>query len=275
MIKPTLRPPLYMLIIFIAFWTVFALVFGIREACKGSNDFIEIQKRGVLRICGEEDHFSFYTEKDSLRGFYYEIAKAFADKHHLNLVYISENSLKKRLELLDAGACDIVSGPLPVVSDLTEQVSYSLPIIESKLVLIQRRSEQNKNIQPIRNQVDLRGKHIAVGESSPSIERLHHLEAEISDTIYIRELVGYNSEKMIAMVAAGLEDFAVCDKQVAKAYLKRYPSIDIETSVGFNQLQAWGVKPGKKMLLDSLNLFLSDYKKSPAFTRLLQKYIAN
>jgi hypothetical protein len=49
----------------------------------------------------------------------------------------------------------------------------------------------------------------------------------------------------------------------------------VETPVGFNQMQAWAVKPGRKALLDSLNVFIVDYKKSPDFSRLLNTYIKN
>jgi membrane-bound lytic murein transglycosylase MltF len=275
MIKKHLNPSLLLLYAFLAFWAVFAIWIGIKEANRIAGDFPKIKKEGVIRVCGEEDRFSFYHLKDSTQGFYYEMAKAFADSHHLRLVYIGESSLSKRLKMLEDNKCDLLSGPLPVVSDLRLQVDFTKSILESKLVLIQRKNDSDKPKNVVRNQVDFRGKRIYICENPVYLQRLHHLATEISDTIYISTLMGFDSERMIAQVAAGLIDYAVCDKQVAKAYLDNYPDIDVETPVGFNQMQAWAVKPGRRALLDSLNVFISDYKKSPEFSRLLQKYISN
>jgi len=275
MIKKHLRPSLFLMYGFLAFWIVFAIYFGIREANKVAGDFPRIKKEGVLRVCGEEDLFSFHQQKDSTFGFYYEMAKAFADRQHLQLIYIGEPSLSNRLKMLEDNKCDLLSGPLSVIAGLRSQVAFTKSIIESKLVLVQLKSNKSKSNGVVRNQVDFSGKHIYICENTAYSERLNHLAAEISDTIYIHTLMGYNSERMIAQVAAGLIDYAVCDKQVAKAYREKYPTIDVETPVGFNQMQAWAVKPGKKILLDSLNVFITDYKKNPAFTRLIQKYITD
>lgn len=260
---------------FLAFWIVFAAWYGMRERNKVAGDYPKIEKEGILRACGEEDLFSYQQQRDSASGFYYEMAKAFANRHHLKLIYLSESSLSKRLKMLEDNQCDLLTGPLPVISSLRKQVDYTKNILESKLVLIQRKSDKSRPEDMVRNQIDFSGKRIYICENRAYMERLYHLAAEICDTIQIRTLVGYNSERMIAQVAAGLIDYAVCDKQVAKAYRKIYPAIDVETPVGFNQMQAWAVKPGKKALLDSLNVFITEYKKSPEFTRLIQKYITD
>lgn len=275
MIKKHLHPSFLLLYAFLAFWVAFALWMGVQKANKVAGDFPKIKKDGVLRVCGEADLFSFYHQNDSTFGFYYEMTKAFADRNHLKLIYIGEASLKNRLKMLEDNQCDLLAGPLPVVTDLRKEVDYTKSILESKLVLIQRKSNKLNSSDVVRNQVDFSGKRIYICENRVYLRRLHHLAAEISDTIYIRTLMGYNSERMIAQVAAGLIDYAVCDKQVAKAYLDKYPDIDVETPVGFNQMQAWAVKPGKKALLDSLNVFITEYKKSPEFSRLLKKYINN
>ncbi len=260
---------------FLAFWILFAIRTGVREANRIAGDFPRIQKEGVLKVCGEKDLFSFYQQRDSTFGFYYEMMKAFADKHHLKLVYMAESSLGKRLSMLEDNQCDVLSGPLPVITDLRRQVSFTKSILESKLVLIQRKNSNGNVGEVVRNQVDFRGKIIHICDNQAYMQRLNHLAAEISDTIYVRTMMGFDSERMIAQVAAGLIDYAVCDKQVAKAYRSKYSAIDVETPVGFNQMQAWAVKPGSKALLDSLDVFIAEYKKSPEFSRLIQKYISN
>lgn len=275
MIKKYLHPSLLLLYAFLAFWIAFAVKMSVDEMNRVAGDFPKIKEEGVIRVCGERDRFSFYQEGDSTLGFYYVMMKAFADKHGLKLIYMDESSLSNRLSMLEDNQCDVLTGPLPVITDLRKRVDFTKSILESKLVLIQRKSLSDNNDDVVRNQVDFRNIHIHICENPAYMQRLHHLASEISDTIYIRTLVGYDSERMIAQVSAGLIDYAVCDKQVAKSYRRRFPNIDVETPVGFNQMQAWAVKPGRKVLMDSLNVFIDEYKKSPEFSRLLQKYISN
>jgi hypothetical protein len=44
-----------LLAVFTAFWVVFALFYGLTQYSKKSNDLPKIVKRGVIRVCGEED----------------------------------------------------------------------------------------------------------------------------------------------------------------------------------------------------------------------------
>ncbi|MCE5174281.1 MAG: transporter substrate-binding domain-containing protein [Bacteroidales bacterium] len=272
MIKQTHRASLVLLIIFTVFWSVFAILYGIDRHNKMSSDMPRIIKRGVIRVCGEEDLFSFYTDRYGPHGFHYELAKAFADRHHLDLEYISKADFEDRLELLHAGKCDILAGPLPMIKELQGQVAYTEPLLESCLVLIQRDKAHNDAKKPVRDPVLLGRKKIFFTAHSPNIIRTHHLSIEICDSIYIRYIPGFNTEDNIKAVSNKFVNFFVCDKMVARSYLKKYPGIDIQTRIGFTQIQVWAVRPEKNSLLDSLNIFISEYRKSPAFARLLKKY---
>ena len=261
--------------IFTLFWVFFAISLGLKQCSKKASDLPKIVKRGVLRVCGEEDLFSFYKDNKGFHGFHYEMAKAFADKYNLELEYFCEDDFDKRLKVLTSGKCDFITGPLPVIAELRSIISYTEPIMESYLVLVQRKKEYNKGKMPIREQILLGRKNIAVTQNSPNIYRLHHLANEISDSIHIREFIGCKNKTLIDGVSKGLLDFVACDKYVAQSYLKTNPEIDINTNLGLTQYQAWAVRPSKNSLLDSLNQFISVYKKSPAFARLLQKYSDN
>jgi membrane-bound lytic murein transglycosylase F len=275
MIRNKLHPSLLLLYAFLAFWLFFAIQFRIREVNRIAGDFANIKKEGVLRVCGEQDLFSFYVRNDSVYGFYYEMMKAFADRHELKLVYMGESSLSKRIQRLKDNECDVLGGPLPVTIDLRKQIEFTKSILESKLMLIQRAQNLQSPGRVVRDQIDFGGMTIHICDNQAYLQRLHHLAAEISDTIHIRTMVGFDSERLLAQVQAGLIEYAACDKQVAKAYADKFPDIDMETPVGFNQMQAWGVKPGRTALLDSLNVFIVEYKQSQAFSDLIRKYITN
>ena len=69
----------------------------------------------------------------------------------------------------------------------------------------------------VRSQLDLAGKTLNVVKGSPSILRIRNLGNEIGDTIYINEIEKYGSEQLIALVAHGDIDYAVCDEAIARS----------------------------------------------------------
>jgi len=273
MIDPKHKHSHFFIAIFTIFWIGFAVFYAIEQHGKKSSDMPSIMKRGVLRVCGEEDLFSFYEDGKIYQGFHYELAKAFADRHGLKLEYTGRSDFRDRLKMLESGRCDILAGPLPVVADYREVFAYTEPLYESNLVLVQRNKENNDGKRPIRDQILLADKRIAVTEHSPDIIRIHNLAQEISDSIHIRQYLGFDNESLIEGVSSGILDYMACDKYVARAYAKKYPRIDVKTTLGLTQYQAWAVGLGRKGTLDSLNAFIAEYKKSPAYARLLKKYM--
>lgn len=260
-------PSLVMLIVFLLCWIAYIAVDRYDNRHNPDADFQDIQERGVLRVCGEYDPFGFFTDDNGQHGFHYEIALDFAEKYDLELKYLYEANFSTRLKLLQTGKYDIITGPLPVITELKPVLAYTEPLYTSRLMLIQLKKDN-----PIRNQVELAKKTVIVPLHSPNLSRLHHLATEISDSIHIREIRVFNSEELITLVSEGKADFSVMDERVAKACQHSFNTIDCKTPLGFNQFQAWAVRKNSVALLDSLNQFIISYKKSPAYTRLLRKY---
>ena len=98
-------------------------------------------------------------------------------------------------------------------------------------------------------------------EGSPSILRIRNLGNEIGDTIYIKEVEKYGSEQLIALVAHGDIDYAVCEESIARAAADSLPQIDINTAISFTQFYSWGVSKQSPVLLDSLNTWLEKIQK--------------
>lgn len=272
MIKRKLHPSLIFAALFILFWLIFSIFFGINEAGKVAEDFTGIKKTGVLRICGEEDLFSYYSDDAGMHGFHYELVQAFAKKHGLKVIYKSKNNLEDRIKSLQDDECDLLIGPLPVTADLRKVLYFTEKLYESRFVLIQRKNTTIIPHKIVRNLIYFGGKDIYTTQNRAIESRLHHLSAEISDTIRIRNWHNADSERIISLVASGLIDYGACDWYVAQSYLKRYPSIDCETTIGFNHFEAWGVKPGKTELLDSLNAFINTYTQGVEYEQLLNNY---
>lgn len=247
-----------LILLFVMGWSTVYLVKLHQVKLDVRNDYDDIKQAGELRVCGEYDPFSFYIDSTGQHGFDVELIQSFASLHSLKLVYLYEGNLERRINWLESGRCDILMGPLPVLTALKKRISYTLPLGTSRLVLIQRSSEE-----PIRNQVDLAGKRLALPAFSPNIVRIKHLSVEISDSIFIKPIREVNNEALVNLVLSGREDFAVMDERVAKALKVLHPTIDCSTPLSMPQFHAWAVRPGSKALLDSLNTFIESLLPFP------------
>ena len=169
------------------------------------------------------------------------------------------------------GTYDVVAYGIPATSELKDSLLLTSPIILSKQVLVQRKVGENDSLA-IRSQLDLAGKTLNVVKGSPSILRIRNLSNEIGDTIYVNEIEKYGSEQLIAMVAHGDIDYAVCDEGIARMAVDSLPQLDINTAISFTQFYSWGVSKQSPALLDSLNTWLSDFRKKGEYQSVYRKY---
>jgi ABC-type amino acid transport substrate-binding protein len=114
-----------------------------------------------------------------------------------------------------------------------------------------------------------------VVKDSPAIMRIKNMIAEIGDTIYINMLEKYGAEQLLALVAYGDIDYAVCDRNIAQLAADSLPQLDLSIPIGFTQFYAWGVNKQSPILLDSINAWLERYQKTETYKALAKKYNVN
>lgn len=239
------------------------------------RDYAEIAASGILRAVTEYNSISFYADGDTVSGFHYELLHAFAHSKGLKPEITPEMSFSKRLEGVQKGTYDILANSTVVTTEYKDSLLFTRPIILNKQVLVQRKPEKENDSLYIHSQLELARKTLHLVKNSPAILRIHNLSNEIGDTIYIKEVEKYGQEQLLAMVAHGDIDYAVCDESIAKASINDFPQLDIETAISFSQFYSWGVSNHSPILLDSLNSWLNDYVKTPAFKLLRKKYYNN
>lgn len=237
-----------------------------------SRDIPEIEQEDTLHIVTDYTPLSYYVSGDTISGFDYELAKLIAKRSGLQVKVYPEVSLSKSVEGLEKNRYDIIGRPIPVTTDSKEDFLFSDPILLTKQVLVQRKAEYNDGKEPIRNQLDLAQKHLYIISDAPTRLRIMNLAHEIGDTIYVNEESTYGDEQLIIMVAKGEIEFAVCDETIAREMSRHYPEIDFNTDISFTQFQSWALRLASPVLLDSLNVWLKDIKKSPEFQKLKTKY---
>lgn len=245
---------------------------GTEEHAPTPRDYDEIVKSGVLRAITEYNSISFHADGDSITGFHYELLNAFAESKGLKAEITPEMSFNKQMDGVQNGLYDILANNTVVTTESKDSLMFTRPIILTKQILAQRKPEGEADSTFIRNQLELANKTLHVVEASPAILRIQNLSNEIGDTIYINEIEKYGQEQLLAMVAHGDIDYAVCDENIAKASLEDFPQLDIETAIGFSQFYSWGVSKHSPALLDTLNAWLDKYIASKEFKKLYKKY---
>lgn len=243
-----------------------------RSAPTTTYDYADITARDTLRVALEYNSISMFINGDTLAGFDYELAKAFAHAHNLQIAIIPEMSFDKRLEGLSDGKFDLIANEIPAISPLKDSLLLTIPIVLKKEVLIQRKATSPTDTMFIQSQLSLAQRTLHVVKGSPAILRIRNLSDEIADTIYIKEVEHYGPEQLIAMVAHGDIDYAVCDEGIARAAADSMPQIDISTDISFTQFYSWAVSKHSPILLDSLNAWIGRFKQSKEYTRIYQRY---
>lgn len=239
------------------------------------RDYAEIAQSGILRAVTEYNAISFHADGDTVAGFHYELLHAFARSKGLKAEITPEMSFAQRQEGVQKGKYDILANSTVVTSQSKDSLLFTRPIVLNRQVLVQRKTEGENDSLYIHSQLELARKTLHLVKDSPAILRIHNLSNEIGDTIYIKEVEKYGQEQLLAMVAYGDIDYAVCDESIAKASLHDFPQLDIETAISFSQFYSWGVSKHAPALLDSLNAWLDEYIRTTAFKQLRKKYYNN
>ncbi|MDR1980287.1 MAG: transporter substrate-binding domain-containing protein [Tannerellaceae bacterium] len=236
------------------------------------RDYAAISEEGILRLMTEYSLSGYYVSGDTVEGFQYELIRAIAQVSGLEVHTALETTLTESFKALDNHTCDVIARNIPVTSDIKDRYLFTDPVVMDKQVLIQRTAEANNGVEVIRNQLNLAGKTIYIPHSSPVLTRLRNLEYEIGDTLHIVEEAVYSSEQLAIMVARGDIDYAVCDQRTALILQSRLPGIDVDTDIGFIQLQAWAVRKESPVLLDSLNSWFRQIRENGRYDAIYRRY---
>ena len=247
-------------------------IIGSRHKYK-PRDYAAIVKTGILRAVTEYNSISFHVDADSVDGFHYALLQTFAKSKGLKLEVTPIMSFEERLRGVVEGRFDILANSTTITTDLQDSLLFTHPIQVSRQVLVQRKAKNEDDTTFIKNHLNLAEKTIYVAKGSPVIVRIHNLSNEIGDSIKVKEIEKYGPEQLLALVSNGDIDYAVCDANIAKASLKDFPNLDVSIDISFSQFCSWGVNKTAFSLLDTLNVWLDKFLKTPDFKKLQEKYL--
>jgi membrane-bound lytic murein transglycosylase F len=226
---------------------------------------------------------NYFIYRGEPMGYQFEMIKQFADHLDVNLKLVVVNEMDRAFQLLNDNKVDVIAMGLTVTRGRKDKVDFTLPQLQTKQVLVQRKPENWRKMRTwdeieehlIRNPLDLAGATVYVQQGTIFADRLGILANEIGDTIHIVVDPDREVEQLITAVAEGEIEYTVADEHIAKVNEKYYSNIDVNTALSFPQHVAWAVRKGHDSLRVAINEWLLNYKKSVASRYVYNKYFNN
>lgn len=245
--------------------------------------FEKVFERGELIALTAYSSSSYFIYKGQTLGYEYELLKNLADYLEVDLRINIVDDIDSILTYLDQGKGDIVAYTLTVTNDRKEQVNFTQNLFISEQTLIQKKPDNwyslpkyKVNQQLIRNVLELADKEVHVRKNSSYYERLINLSNEMGVSINIIPVEGNTTtEDLIDMVAKGEIEYTVADREIAQNYSTYNPIVDFNTAISLPQQMAWAVPKNAPILLDTINAWLTHYKKYKEYYYIYDKYFNN
>ena len=250
-----------LLIICIILLSISILIIFTLIICKSTiadRDFQEIKTANILNVVSTD----FQGNDGNPDKFQSELCQFIAQRSGLTIQFGYEKDLKTAIRKLEKNVYDVIAQNILITNENREQLAFTVPTGQVKQVLVQRKNNDSDSVLFISNQLDLANKTIYLTKDSPAIMRLKHLAEEIAEPIHIKEISGQTPEKLFEKVAKNDIDYLATDLETVLKIAGSFPELDFSTDISFTQLQAWALRKNSPVLLDSLNVWITEFKES-------------
>ena len=243
-------------------------------------DWDRIKERGVLRAIIDNSSTSYFIYKGRPMGYEYDLLTRFAQSQGFKLELVISPDLQAVFDMLNDGTGDVIAYNLTVTKERSQRLAFATNHSLVRQVLVQRKPENWRDLKIheienhlIRNPIELIGKNVVVRRKSAFVPRLQSLSEEIGGEIIIYEdQASVRSEALIRKVAEGNIDYTIADENVALVNATYYPILDVQTPVSFSQRIAWAVRKNAPQLLEEINTWIGQMKKTPDYNVIYNKY---
>ena len=245
-------------------------------------DLDSIIARGKLVAVTDFNSTNYFLYKGEPMGFHYELLQAFSDHLGVDIEMITENSIEDAFSLLRSGQVDLLAMGLTESESRRDKIGFTEALDSTRQILVQRKPhkwvsmtsvELDKDL--VRTPAGLENKSVYVQKGSAHAEHLRLLSKEMNLPITIIE-VPFDAESLMALVANGEIDYAVCDENLALVTATYFPDIDIAMQLSNPQSLAWGIRrTNSGQLKEELDQWISNFRKTQTFALLYSKYFKN
>ncbi|WP_444937508.1 transporter substrate-binding domain-containing protein [Microbulbifer sp. JMSA002] len=232
------------------------------------TDWKGIKKSGVIRLLTYNGPTTYFIWKGLLMGFDYELAKAFADKHKLQLQIIVVPYEESLADWLRAGRGDFAGSELNITPSYEPQgMVFTKPYVESAEQII-----SSKNKPPIEKIQDLSGRKLTLRAYSSFIDTAKTLrDAGIDVEVQVAP-PDMSQSQIFSLISDGLIDATISNSGRAKIEASVQPNLVLGTLLGDPQPQGWLVLRQNWHLLKNLNKFIEGYRKTAKYKKQYAAY---
>jgi len=237
------------------------------------NQLIKIHESGVLRAVVDYNSTNYFVYRGRPMGFKYELLRELSDELGVRLEISVINDPVESFDGLKEGRYDVVARNFAVTLERRKEVDFTAPIMHTNQVLVQREvGFGTPDSLYIYSVLELADKKVHVQKNSSFHKRLQHLSEEIGEKIQIVEDSVLGTEQLIAQVANGEINYAVCDQNVGFLNKTYYPNIDVSLDISFPQNIAWAIPKGDDVWRAYLNDWITDFKQTKTYAVLYDRY---
>lgn len=241
-----------------------------------------ILERDTLIAITDNSSTSYFLYKGQPMGYQYELLTHLAGHMGVALKIISAENIEESIRMLAVGEADLIAMDLTINAPRKEVLAFTIPIHETRQVLIQRipseeddENDQRRASAPlIRRHAELANQTVYVQKGSAHRMRLRNLATEMGIDLQIEDSP-LDSEELIALVADGEIAYTVADHHVAMANRTWFDNIDIETELSLPQEVAWATRPGSDSLLAMINQWAEEFIQSRTYRNIFRRYFVN
>ena len=238
-----------------------ALVLAFAGGVATAGDLAEIKAKGVLRVIAQKDEapemYSQVAGTDP--GFEREMVEGFARLHGLKIETVAVDNSGERIPALQRGAGDVIIGIVDT-AERRKLVDFTSEVIPARHIVISSR-------KPIETLADFKAAKVGVvrGTSWARAAVEAGIPADAMESFGDRNvMLEALKEGRITASVMTVSDFTLA--------AKKNPGVVGGLLLGEPGSAAFAVRKSDAQLLQALDDYLGNFRKSPSWNRLVVKY---
>ena len=264
-------------------------IFGnkIKIASRAENDRPEssgklekILSKKELRVVLDLNSTNYFVYKGEPMGFEYDLLSEFCAEKNLKLKIFVNRNLTSSIEGLITGKYDLIAKNVIPGCIQNDSVSFTVPVLHSGMVLVQRKSEVKNDIQDdtslknLLGENNLEGKTIIVPSGSIAALYLKTLSANNARKFIVAEDSLKGTKQLVSEVSSGKIDFTVISSKNALALKSGFSDLDFSVTLGPDQEFSWVVTRNSSKFKKYMNEWLAHFSKSEQYARIYARYFS-
>jgi polar amino acid transport system substrate-binding protein len=228
-------------------------------------DLAEIQQRGTLRLLVilDDDEPEFVSPKaDGAPGFDRELVDGFARLHQLKVELVPAADWSALVPTLLQGRGDLIVGRFTATESRRKSIDFTAETFPTRSVVVTRKPHR-----VVATLEELRQEKVTILKGTAMGDQLLELGVPAANIDYSIPAGGIPEA-----LKAGRITCTVHDVPTAIVTQREDPDIQIGVFVGPPMSYAYGVRKDAPELLKALNDYLSNFRRSPTWNRLVVKY---